>query len=231
LSVPIPTFSAALYVADQSTAFSNAATTKLTANTKYQVTTPGNRRIDPAVNVVVEVDADGAGGGGYAVAAPSTYTFDYLFGIVTFNSDQGSAALVRVSGAAMNVVPAGLIKDIALSFSNEIVEQTVLADGGYKKRTATLTDFSADASGYTPPTEDLDTGGATLRLDSKLAAGGRLFLEVAMNGGPTFRAWVKIESADAKNQAGALLESSFKLVGSAILANDGATYVAWGFDS
>jgi hypothetical protein len=229
LSAPIPTYLAALYVADQASGFVNGATTKLVANTKYQVTLPANRRISPAVNPVVEVNATGVGS--WVVADPSTYTFDYLFGIVTFNSDQGSAALVRVSAAAMYVVPAGLIREITLSFSNDIVEQTVLSDAGYRKRMATHTDFSAEATGYTPMMQDLDGVFDNLYLDNKLENGASLFLEVAMNGGPTFRAWVKVESADEKQQASALLETSFKFVGSAILANDGVTYVAWGFDS
>lgn len=225
----VATHSSTLNVATASTAFSNAATTKLTANTRYQLTLAANQRVDPAVNVVVEVDADGAGAGGYVVAAAGTYSFDYLSGIVTFGVDQGVNATVRVTGAALTVVPAAEIESVTLSVMADIVEVTNLADTGYRTRKATLADFSADLSGFSPPMADLDAGAGTVAMDAILEAGARLFLEVKPNGQPAFRAWVKLEGIDTDHAPGEVLKSTLKAVASAIKANDGVTYVAFGY--
>lgn len=79
-------------------AFLDEATTKVTANTVYQITDAAKRVWDRSATITVEVDADGAGAGGFVVAAASTYTVNRLTGTITFNADQGVDAIVRVDG-------------------------------------------------------------------------------------------------------------------------------------
>lgn len=222
-----PTHSALLYVATASVAMTNEATTALTAGLKYRITNFDRRRVDPAVTVSIQVSVDN----GVYQAAPAGTKFDYLQGVVTFPSSQGTnpaLTQVVVTGAYMTVVPLGRIKDVSLSVTADIIEETALQDGAYKKRRATLMDFSADLSGFTPAAEDIDPGAGVLRLADQLA-GGRLYLDVQPSGLPAFRAWVKVENIEQALPEGDLVQSNFRVVGSAILANDGVTYAAWGY--
>lgn len=221
------THSALLYAATASVAMTNEACSTITAGLKYRITNYDRRRVDPAVTVSIQVSKDG----GVYGPAPAGTAFDYLSGIVTFPSSQGTnpnLTTVQVTGAYMAVIPLGSVKDVTLSVSADVVEETALQDGAYKRRRMMLQDFSADLKGFTPALEDIDAGAGVFRIADQLA-GGRLYLDVEPNGLPAFRAWVKLEGIDHALSEGDLVGSDFKAVGSVILANDGATYVAWGF--
>lgn len=223
---------AVVYASGASTAFSQQATTKLTANTRYQVTLAAARRVDPAVDVVVEVDADGGGAGGYVTADPSTYVFDYISGIVTFAADQGASALVRVSGANVAVHRIAEARECSLSLTSELVETTSFDSAGYKTRKQTYQDFSAEMRGFSLATADIDLGAGVVTLDAKYVAGSAFLLEVERPGGaPAFRAWVRIEGLDHSLAAGSVVEAGVKLVGAALKGNNQTEFAAWGYVS
>lgn len=208
-----------------STAFTNEPTTKLTANTVYQLNTDAKRLLDPAVAVVVEVDADGVGAGGYAVAPASSYTVDYLFGIITFLADQGSAALVRVSGSYLPVIDLVGVTDWSYTASREVLDDTTVNNAaGNRTKKLGLKDLSGSLTLLELLSYDHDPGGGTLVLQTLLDNGTPLLLEVAA-GGKRFRAWVLLESAEGGGDVAGLINNTVNVT-LAARAQQGAAY-AW----
>jgi predicted secreted protein len=200
-----------------STAFTNEATTKVTANTVYQITDASKRIIDPNVAVTVEVDADGGGAGGYAVAAADTYEIDYLFGRVTFAADQGASALVRVSGSYLPTVSVAEVREVSVNCSRTVLDKTTFDSGGAKEKLAGLKDLSVSITGLKPTLYDNDPGAGTVKLAALFDAGTPFLLEVRPSGtGEYFRAWVVVESHDHKLAVDSLLEATHNLIGAPV---------------
>lgn len=200
-----------------STAFTLEPTTKLTANTRYQLNTDARRLLDPAVALTVEVDADGAGAGGYVTAAAGTYTVDYLFGIITFLADQGASALVRVSGSYLPVIDLVGVTDWNYTASREVLDTTTVNTVAGSVRTKSL--GLADVSGSVTLNEllsyDHDPGAGALVLETYLDNATPLLLE-ANAGAKRFRAWVLLESADrAAGGVADLINSTVNFTGAA----------------
>lgn len=211
-----------------STAFNQVVCTKRTANTVWQLPLAAQQRLDPSVDLVVEVDADGPGAGGYAVADPATYVVNYCFGCITFLADQGASAAVRATGAYVSMVAVAEAKDVSLTLSNELVEQALFGDG-YKTRKVGGQDCSVEVSHLTPTLKDLDPGAGTMSLDS-LAQGGTAFLlEVQRPGSVDFRAWVRVAELGHKLTPGALYEGSIKLAAAPLKGSNQTEYAAFGF--
>jgi hypothetical protein len=139
--------------AGTSTALTNEPTTKLTANTVYQITDAAKRVLDRAVAPVIEVDADGVGAGGYAVAAAGTYTIDYLFGKITFAADQGVDAVVRLaSGSYLPMVERTGFNSYRLTLGGEVLDGSTFENNdGEKRRQYGLHDVTAELSGFQNP--------------------------------------------------------------------------------
>jgi hypothetical protein len=206
-----------------STAFTNEPTTKLTANTRYQLNTDAKRLLDPAVAVTVEVDADGGGGGAYAVADPSTYSINYLFGIVTFLADQGSAALVRVSASYLPVLDLAGVREWNYTCSRTVLETTETDDED-RTRKLGLKDLSGALTLIELPTYDHDPGGGELILEDAIENGTPLLFErEAVSSGKRFRAWVLLESAEDTAGIDDLFNTNFNMTGAA-QADGGAGY-------
>lgn len=195
--MPAPSKNTTLKLGGTPTAFSNEATTKVTANTVYQVTDAAKRILDYATNVVVEVDPDGVSG--YSPADPADYVVDFMFGKVTFAADQGASALVRVSGAYIPPL------DIAGAKACSVRDEGALADtskfgDSWRTRMQTLQDVSGTVTSIEPLPVDHDPGAGTKRLLALMRAGTPMLLEYRPGGvGDYFRAWVLLESADAKS--------------------------------
>lgn len=209
-----------------STAFTNAPTTKLTANTVYQITDATKRLIDPAVAVLVEVDADGAGGGGYATAAASSYVVDYLFGRITFAADQGSAALVRVSASYLPVLTVAEVTEWSFKASRPFIDNTSLDSGGVEQGLLGRKKLTGSIKGRASLEDDLDPGGGTQKLTTLFESGlPVLFQRTA--GGKLFRAWTLIEGTDDSGQLDGLLEHGVNFVGAGRIGSgqtEGAMY-------
>lgn len=198
-----------------STAFVLEPTTKLTANTRYQLNTDLKRLIDPAVAVVVEVDADGAGGGGYVVANPTTYLVDYLYGIITFLADQGAPALVRVSGSYLPVIDLLGVTSWDFTCSRTVLDDTSLpAPGGCRTKKLGLKDISGALEINELLTVDNDPGGGTLKLQDSHENGTPLLFERSV-GGKRFRAWVLLESTALAGGVDELVNNTVNFTGAA----------------
>ena len=214
-----------LKVGGTSTAFTNEATTKVTANTVYQITDATKRIVNPSVSVTVEVDADGGGGGGYVAADSSTYTFDYLFGKVTFLSDQGADALVRVSGSYLPTLAVAEVREWSLQASRNLPDATTLDSGGVRTRVATLKDLSGSFTILKTLFYDLDTGGGTQQFSGLFDAGTAFLLEIRPDpSGQIFRAWVILENAEFSGSLDDLVNTSVAYQGTAV---NNVSY-AWG---
>lgn len=198
-----------------STAFTLEPTTKLTANTRYQLNTDAKRLIDPAVAVVVEVDADGGGAGGYVVANPTTYTVDYLYGIITFLADQGAPALVRVSGSYLPVVDLLGVTSWDFTASRTVLDDTSLpAPGGCRTKKLGLKDLSGSLAINELLTIDNDAGAGTLIIQTVHENGTPFLFERAV-GGKRFRAWVLLEATKLDGGVDALLNNNVTFTGAA----------------
>lgn len=203
-------FSTTIKAGGPSAAFTNEATTKVTANTVYQITDTAKRILDPSAALTVEVDADGAGGGAYATAAASSYTVDYLFGKVTFAADQGSSATVRISGSYLTPVDIAEANEFEITLTRSVQDASYFVSDGFKRKQPTLMDASGSVKTLTTMQVDHDAGGGTTKLSAALAAGTPLFLEIHPSAtGDKFRAWVLLESTDESGSAEGLYSGTF----------------------
>lgn len=202
------------------TAFVDEPTTKVTANTIYQLTDATKRVLDRGVAVTVKVDADGAGAGAAVVADPSTYTVDFLFGEITFAADQGAAAVVTISGNYLPMVAVAGANKYNLNQSSTVHDDTdyptAQANNGFRSRLLGLHDVSLSLSRFA------DTSTA---FHDALAARAPLLMEVRPGGsGDYFRGWMVIEADNASGDIDALEanELTFQLDG------DAAAAFSWG---
>ena len=207
--------------------FVEAAAGRVNANI-YRINAVTLRRLDPTLTPAVELSPDGETDQGAWMQIPAI--FDPLFGTVELFADPGPGALVRVSGRALPVSPVALVRSVSLSITNDVVELQVFGDG-YKRRAVTLRDFSGELTGLSLTATDLDPGSAELKLDTLVASGAPLLIEVGKGNGPqVFRAWVTVPELSHKVTPGALYEHTVKFVGHAFRAADG-DFVAWGYGS
>lgn len=193
------------------TAFTNEATTKLTANTVYQITDATKRVLDPDTAIVVEVDPDGGGASPYAPVAVSTYTVDYMFGKITFTADQGASATVRIASGKY-IPPLSVLSgtDFELDDGCSLIESTVFG-GTYKSRIKGLDDVSGSFTTLELLTTDLDPGAGTTKLRTAMRAGTKLLLEYQPGGAATYwRAWVLLSDGSEKASLDARLEGTLK---------------------
>lgn len=105
---------------------------------------------DPAVGVVVKVDG--------AVVDPSTYTFDYLLGLVTFNASQSGSA-VRVTGTSLIMATVFTAQGWTASVSIKELDDTVLEDDAIS-RAGGLFDVTGTVSRLDVGQTDYDDNGA-----------------------------------------------------------------------
>ncbi len=198
-----------------STAFTNEPTTKLTANTVYQLNTDARRLLDPSVPVVVEVDADGAGGGGYVVAPASSYTVNWQFGIITFAADQGAPALVRVSGSFLPVIDLIGITSWSITQSRDVLDDTSVNNAaGQRTKRLGLGDLSGSIETTELLTLDNDPGAGVQRMQDYLDNGTPFLLEVLPGtGAKRFRGWVLLESGDNGGGVADLINNTVNFTG------------------
>lgn len=176
-----------------STALTNAACTKLTANTVYRITDAAKRVLDPTVVPVVEVDT----GGGYAVAPSSGYTIDYLDAKITFAADQGGSTTVRfASGSYIPLHTIATAREHSLSVRNDLADVSVYGSGE-RSKIPKLGDFEGSLGVVEDLYTDHDAGGTTLRLTDLIEEKDPVILEINSGGGGNLvRAWVLLDSVD-----------------------------------
>lgn len=218
-------YQAAIRGQGTSTAFTNEPTTKLTANTRYQIQTDAKRLLDPSVAVTVEVDADGAGAGGYVVASPSSYAIDYLFGVVTFSADQGASALVRVSGSYMPVVSLLGVTGWKMDASRTVLDDTTINSTGWRTKLVGLKELSGSLDLTEPLITDNDPGPGALKLEDYFTGGVPLLFE-RDSGGKRFRAWVLLAGTGEGGGVDELVNRTVNFVGAARAVGAGFAWEA-----
>jgi hypothetical protein len=210
MGTPTNSNATTLKMGGTSTAFTQEATTKLTANTVYQITDSTKRIWDPAVALNVEVDPDGGGASPFATVNPSLYTVDYMFGTVTFASDQGASAVCRVSGNFIPTVAIIEAKETSLDDMNDLLETTVFGTS-WKTRIQGMSDASGEFMTLAKLKTDNDPGAGVKILRDLLRAGTPVLLEYKPGGGTDiWRGWIYEQSGTEKKTDKALLEGSVK---------------------
>jgi hypothetical protein len=186
-------FGRSLRVGGTATAFSNELTTKLVANTVYQITDATKRVLDLATTFTVQVDPDGGGGLGWSTAAAGTYTIDHLFGKVTFLSDQGASALVRVSGNYLPTVAVAKVRESNMTITRDAPDASTHETALYRERLATLVDVSGSFTSLELAQYDHDAGAGVFKFITLLQSGAPfLYEERPGSAGDYFRAWVLV---------------------------------------
>lgn len=197
-------------VGGTTTTLTNEATTKLVSNTVYQITDPTKRILDPDFALNVEVDPDGGGASPYATVGVSTYTVDYMFGKITFASDQGASATVRVSGKYIPTLAVAEGTDFELEDSADLLEITAFGDTARKRVTA-LQEVSGSFTVLAILQTDLDPGAGTTKLRTAMRTGTKVLLEYRPGGGVDyFRSWVLLEDGSEKASVDARFEGTLK---------------------
>ena len=189
--------------------YSNEACAKVTANTVYRVSTAAKRVIDPDTSLTVQVDA--SGGGSWVTANPSTYTVDYFTGTITFGSDQGSSALVRISSGKyipLHSIAHGM--GFGLDIKTDELDITEYGDS-WRRFLMGMTRGDLTIDVVSSATDVLDGGSLTLQsiLEGRAAA----FVEYQPGGqGRFFRFWAKLKEINREAPVDGLIKSTVSAV-------------------
>jgi hypothetical protein len=174
----------------------NEATTKLMPNTVYQITDATKRLLDPMTAVVVQVDADGAGAGGYVTADPSTYVLDYYTSKITFLADQGSSALVRVSGKYIPALSVGAARAVSVKRARTTLDSSKFGLG-FKSFIYGRMEAGGDLELVADGSEDIDSGGGTAIFLEDVEDAAFVLFEIDMGAqGQKTRCWVAVSDID-----------------------------------
>lgn len=203
--------------------------TDTTARTAYAVTEVsgsggliwkgGSERYiwDPATPITVEVDA-----------APVTtgWTFDYLLGILTFDSDQ-SGSTITVTGETFDMFTIAQAHSFTLNIMRTMLEDTVFQDTAVS-RIYGLKDVNGTVSRFETALADWDSGAGTISAWDTLNSGRVLIIEIRPNLtlDDVFRASVIFESEENSAEVSGLAEAVFSFQG--VLLENATTSATFG---
>jgi hypothetical protein len=204
-------YSTTLSISGTAIAMTDEATSSI-SSTVYEITNAAKRRIDPNTAVTVKANS--------VVQAASTYSINFEFGRITFNS--APTAPVAITGAYLPVFAIGEVTDLTLSFSMEAPEVTPLSTSGWKSYKATVQDLSGSFSAHQLPNVDVDTGAGIVKLSDYFNTGANVLIDVVAPGSiPVFRGHLVLTGIDMKPTASALVDVSANFAGAAIASADG----------
>lgn len=200
-------------VSGQANAVTNEATSSLGGGV-YQVTNTARRIWDPNVAITIK-------DGGVTVGA-GFYSYDYLFGKVTFSGYSPGGA-ITVDGSYLSMLPVAEVRSHSLSIERELLESTTYdATDGWRRRIAGLLDVSGEVECLAQPTADLDAGlGGDQSLRSFLLNGTPKLVEFGY-GGKLMRGWVLLESEKSASEFDGLV--SFNVSFKAASQRAGASF-------
>jgi hypothetical protein len=186
------------------------------ASSQYQIGNSAKRIVDPSAAVVIK-------DGGVTVGA-SFWTFDYLYGVVTFSG----YTVLGVITIDANYIPTGSIggcKGVNVKAMASLADVSVLESSGRKKLT-TLLDCELSLERLELPIDDLDlvTAG-TQSIDVWMRGGTPRLLDVLFAAGFRFRAWILFEDYEIQGQLDGVLTVNVKASGAARVG--GASF-GWG---
>jgi hypothetical protein len=164
----------------------------------YQVTSTSRRIWDPSAAITVK-------DGGVAVSA-ANYTFDYLFGKVTFSVLPAGA--VTVDGSYLPVATLAEVKSFNFSGAADLLDTTTFDSAGSKTKTKGLKDASGSLTMLSTPLDDIDpvTGGVQTLND--VFTGGTVKVLEALLGTVYLRAFVVFESLEESAAVDGLVETT-----------------------
>lgn len=200
-------FQTELKLSSGSTAFSGASTTVQAGtsvpNSVFRIDDALKRMLDPSSPLTVKV-------GGVAAAAGS-FSVDYLFGEVTFTTDQGASA-VTVDGSALSLVSFAETTECDLSLTADMLEDTSFDSGGCKSRRLGPRDAAVTVTQLASLLYDEDPSATERRVFDVLDGGDPILVEVDFGGTQVFRGWMLVSEGDEKLSASSLDEATVKLV-------------------
>jgi hypothetical protein len=170
----------------------------------YQVTNTGRRIIDPGVGVVVK-------DGGVAVGV-ALWSFDYLFGVVTFSGYSPTDA-VTIDGSYLPTATAGECNGLEFAASADLGDASAF-ESQARKKIQTLIDCSGSLNRLVLPLDDLDTvtvGNQT--IDSWFKAGTPKVLDVLFATGGRLRVWLMFGGYKVTAKTDSLVEVSVEFSG------------------
>lgn len=188
-------YQATVRVASTPTSITNQATTR--SGNSYTITDTSKRVLDRNTPPTVKV----AG-----TTAPATsYTVDYLFGIVTFNSAQTGA--VTVSGKYMPTIEVLGANEYSVQLGADILDDTdftnARTNGGYRTKVYGLQDASVTISKF-----DDRTGFFIEKIKSRSTC----MIEILpASGTEAIRGWFAVESLNREGDVGSLEAGSLTL--------------------
>lgn len=196
--MPVAANTTTLKVSGTAVPVTNEACTSLGGGV-YQVTSTTRRIWDTSAAITIK---DGA-----STVASTLWSFDYLFGRVTFSGYTPTGA-VTVSGSYLPVAAVAEAKSVSLTFGPELLERTSFDSAGVKTKLGGLVDGSGSFEFLSLLTDDLDpvTVGAQ-SLHTRWTAGEVMVLEVKL-GAYFFRAWIILESLEEGSEVAGLVEGS-----------------------
>lgn len=165
----------------------------------WQVTNTARRIWEPSAAVTVKDAA--------VTVAANLWSFDYLFGKVTFTGYTPSGA-VTVDGSYLPTGPVAEVRSFNLSIKPNILDRTTFDSGGVKQKLSGLGDASGSFEFLSMPTADLDAGtGGDQSLVSFNA--GAVFKVFELKVGTWFfRAFIAIESIEESAQVDGLVQGT-----------------------
>lgn len=203
-----PGYLASIAIGGASTAYSNEATTKVTANTVYQITDSAKRVLDPSAAPTVEVDLLANG----VWSAAGAHSVDYYSGTITFDSDLGATPLVRLSGNYIPVLTVATARGLTYSIERDMLDCTVLNTTGFRSYKPGLAKFSATLDLHENLFEDHDPGGAEQMFAAKLIDGSAFLLRLRVSNSGTYAmAWMRASTGGAAANVADLVTSTLEV--------------------
>ena len=118
--------------------FTGEATTKITANTVYQITNAARRILDRTAAITVKKDG--------VTQSATLYSLNRLTGTVTFTADQGGTAVITLDGSYLPTSNAAEAKSFSHKLSKDLLKSTsydsAVADSGFHRKEAGMSDAS-----------------------------------------------------------------------------------------
>ena len=194
-----PAYKTVLKIGGTSTKFVGETATSIGGN-KFQIKDISKQILDRNVAPVVKVDNK--------FVTPSDYTVDYLFGIITFNTEQ--KGVVTINGNFIPTISIAGANQYSVDITGDILENTnfedVIKNGGYKTKQYGMLDIAVSVSRFDDTKKTFKT---------KLQDREVVLLEIKPNDVETIRGWFVVEKAGSQGENNALeAESlSFQLDG------------------
>lgn len=196
--MPIAGLNTRLKISGTAVPVVNEATSSLGGGV-YQVTTTSRRIWDPSAAITIK-------DGGVSVGS-TFWTFDYLFGKVTFSGYSPSGA-ITVDGSYLPVAAIAEGRSVQVTCSRELADVSTWDGAGWVQRKPLLKDAEGSCEFLTLPLEDVDpVAGGSQTLAAIMEAGTPKLLEITL-GAEYLRAWVLFSGIETSAEVAGIVTTS-----------------------